>query len=71
MTETDLRLAIETEPFTPVAIHTDDGTTYPITRPGQMAVTADRSAVAVDGLIRILLNRHITRVTPLHADMPR
>lgn len=70
MTEQELNLAIETEPFTPVAIHTDDGTTYPITRPGQMAVAPDRSAVAVDGVIRIVLNQHITHVTPLNADLP-
>lgn len=71
MTERELNRAIETEPFAPVAIHMADGATYSITKVGQMAVAADRSAVAVDGLIRILLNQHIIRVTPLNADSLR
>jgi hypothetical protein len=65
MNEDEIRVAILSEPFSPVRIHMSDGKTLDVARPGSIAIGRVTSGVVVGGMIHTISNLQITRIEPL------
>jgi hypothetical protein len=66
MSQADILAAIkQTQPFVPLQLIMSNGEKINITHPDAVLVSKTNTAVAVDGVIHLIANLHITRIAPM------